>query len=99
MPKAIYICQIKVIDCKREVPEDPTSAVIGGSLVLQGAFVPVNLVNEDEIKVAYVQSTGAQTLPISRLAEPGPKLGQSILLLQIVHPYGIWTRSIYGPRD
>ncbi|BAE65041.1 heterokaryon incompatibility protein-domain-containing protein [Aspergillus flavus] len=64
-PEVIDRCQIKVIDCKREVPEDPTSAVIGGSLVLQGAFAPVKLVNENERKVAYVQSPGAQTLPIS----------------------------------
>ncbi|KAE8317586.1 heterokaryon incompatibility protein-domain-containing protein [Aspergillus transmontanensis] len=64
-PEAIDICQIKVIDCKREVPEDPTSAVIGGSLVLQGAFAPVQLVSDNERKVAYVQSTGVQTLPIS----------------------------------
>ncbi|KAE8131924.1 hypothetical protein BDV38DRAFT_275530 [Aspergillus pseudotamarii] len=61
---------IKVIDCKREVLEDPASAVIGGSLVLEGAFVPVNLVNENERKVAYVQSTCAQTLSIS-LDSPG----------------------------
>ncbi|KAE8418724.1 heterokaryon incompatibility protein-domain-containing protein [Aspergillus pseudocaelatus] len=69
-PEAIDIYQIKVIDCQREVPEDPTSAVIGGSLVLEGAFVPVNLVNESERKFAYVQSTGAQISPIS-LDSPG----------------------------
>lgn len=50
-PEAINAIEIGTIDCKRELPNDPTSAVIGGSLVLKGSFVTVKYLGGDDGKV------------------------------------------------
>ncbi|PWY79522.1 hypothetical protein BO94DRAFT_567834 [Aspergillus sclerotioniger CBS 115572] len=60
-PSLVDECVVENVSCQNEIPEGPTSAVIEGSIVLNGSFAPVKLIRGEKELDKFRRKTGFPT--------------------------------------